>query len=223
LSDTDPVTDAALKRGRFVKLSLLLLAVLGLNFGGSWLAQQIDFQLFPRHDSMLQFMVLGAVLLYLLLMTIPFMPGIEIGLALMLLMGSKGALLVYLCTVAALSISFVIGRRLPPRLIIKLLNWLHLYRAGRLLTRLEPMDQQQRLQFLYQKAPRKLLPILLKHRYLAVIVMLNLPGNALIGGGGGICMIAGMSRLFPFPVYLLLLAIAVAPVPLLFYFELFQG
>jgi hypothetical protein len=141
----------------------------------------------------------------------------------MLLLGNKGALLVYLCTLVALSISFVIGRNFPVRLILGLLNWLHLYRAGRLLVRLEPMDQQQRLQFLYRSAPRKWIPLLLKHRYLSVVVMLNLPGNALIGGGGGIGMIAGMSRLFPFPVFVLLTAIAVAPIPMLFYFELIRG
>jgi hypothetical protein len=34
--------------------------------------------------------------------------------------------------------------------------------------------------------------------------------------GGGIGLIAGMSRLFPFPKYLLLVCVAITPVPLLF-------
>lgn len=38
--------------------------------------------------------------------------------------------------------------------------------------------------------------------------------NILIGGGGGIALMAGMSRLFPLPVYLLTVICAVAPVPL---------
>lgn len=46
------------------------------------------------------------------------------------------------------------------------------------------------------------------------MVGLNLPGNALIGGGGGIALMAGMSRLFSFPLFLLSLTVAVSPVPL---------
>ena len=180
---------------------------------------QIEFQLFPRHDSMLQFMVLGVTLLYVLLMAIPFMPGIEIGLALMILLGSKGALLVYLSTVLALSLSFIIGRRTPPHLIKQLLHWFHLYEASALVAQLEPLGQQQRLKLLYEKAPSKLVPFLLRHRYLAIVATLNLPGNALIGGGGGIGVIAGMSKIFPFYAFILTVAVATAPVPILFLFE----
>ncbi|MBL4615404.1 MAG: hypothetical protein JKY27_11110 [Magnetovibrio sp.] len=58
------------------------------------------------------------------------------------------------------------------------------------------------------------MPFLLRHRYLAVVVALNVPGNALIGGGGGICMAAGISGLFSWPRFLISIAIAVSPVPL---------
>ena len=209
-----------LKSIRFVKCLLFVIVVVSINIGGTWLTHQIEFQLFPRHDSMLQFMVIGSTLLYVLLMTVPFMPGIEIGLALMILLGNKGALLIYLCTLIALAISFIIGRRTPPHLIILLLNWFHLYKASVLIAQLEPLDQQQRLKLLYEKTPRKLVPFLLRHRYLAIVAILNLPGNALIGGGGGIGVIAGMSKIFPFYVFILLVAVAVAPIPLLFYFEI---
>ena len=193
--------------------------MLSINFGGTWLIQQIEFQLFPRHESMLQFIVFGATLLYILLMALPFMPGIEIGLAVMILLGSKGALLIYLSTVLALSISFVIGRMTPPHLIRQLLDWFHLYKASALIAQLEPLDQQQRLKLLYEKAPSKLVPFLLKHRYLAIVAILNLPGNALIGGGGGIGVIAGMSKIFPFYAFISVVAVATAPVPLFFFFE----
>jgi hypothetical protein len=219
LADINHAQAPPLKFRRFVKFLLLVLLVVSINIGGTWLIQQIDFQLFPRHDSMLQFVILCSALLYVLLMAIPFMPGIEIGLAVMILLGNKGALLIYLCTVMALAISFIIGRKTPPLLIILLLNWFHLYKASALIAQLKPLDQQQRLKLLYEKAPRKLVPFLLRHRYLAIVAILNLPGNALIGGGGGISVIAGMSKIFPFYVFILLVAVAVAPVPLLFYFE----
>jgi hypothetical protein len=49
-------------------------------------------------------------------------------------------------------------------------------------------------------------------------VLINLPGNMLVGGGGGIALVAGMTRLFSWPAFLLTVAVAVAPVPLLIYF-----
>jgi hypothetical protein len=197
---------------------LLLVAVVGvLNFGGAWFAEQIDLQIFPRHDSMLHVAILVAIAAYFLLMVIPFLPGIEVGLALMMTLGSKGALLVYLCTLAALASSFAIGRMIPSRPLCLLLDWLHLHRAGALLRQMEPLDARQRIAFLDQQAPARIAPFLLKHRLLAIAAALNLPGNSLLGGGGGIGLLVGMSGVVPFRHYLLVVAIAVAPVPLFFF------
>lgn len=207
------------KKSRYIKLLVLLAIIVALNIGGAWLSHQVDFQLFPRHEPMLHAIVLVAVVLYVLLMATPFMPGIEIGLALMLLLGNKGAILIYLCTLLALSISFTIGRKIPSRFIYLLLNWLHLYKASALVRQLEPLSQQQRLELLYEKAPSRIAPFLLSHRYLAIVAVVNLPGNALIGGGGGIGLIVGLSRIIPFHAYLGVLAIAVAPVPLWFFLQ----
>jgi len=207
------------KSTHYFKIVLILAILVTINWGGTWLAHQINFQIFPRHEPILHTIVLGAVLLYILLMAVPFMPGIEIGLALMVMLGSKGALLVYLCTLVALSISFTVGRTIPPRLVYRLLNWLYLYKASALVRQLEPLNQLERLRLLQEKAPAKIAPFLLNHRYLTVAVALNLPGNALIGGGGGIGLIVGMSKIIPFHAYIALLAIAIAPVPLWFYIQ----
>jgi len=61
--------------------------------------------------------------------------------------------------------------------------------------------------------------LLLKHLYLTIAVVLNLPGNALIGGGGGIGLMVGMSGVVPFYKYLAIVAIAVLPVPLIIYLQ----
>jgi hypothetical protein len=203
----------------YLKIAVILTIIVALNIGGSWLEHLVNFQLFPRHDSMLRAIVLVALLVYVLLMATPFMPGIEIGLALMLMLGSKGILLVYLCTLVALSISFIVGKIIPAHLVYQFLNWLHLYKAGILVRQLEPLNQQERIMLLNEKAPSKLAPFLLKHRYLMIAIILNLPGNALIGGGGGIGLIAGMSNIVSFHAYIALLAIAIAPVPLLFFLQ----
>ena len=205
---------------RLFKFLIFVAAIAALNFGGNWIMLHLDFQLFPRHDSLMHAAILGIAIAYVLLMAIPFMPGIEVGLALMMMLGHKGALLVYLCTLAALSLSFAVGRMIPASALIHLLDWLHLDRVSKWIERLEPLGRQQRLDLLYSMAPSRVVPLLLRHRYLAVLVILNLPGNALIGGGGGIGMVAGMSRLFPFPLFVLLISLAVAPIPILVYFEI---
>ncbi|WP_372600364.1 hypothetical protein [Amphritea sp.] len=210
-------SDVPSRRLRYTKLGLIIGIIVSLYFGGSWLAQQLNFQVFPRHDSMLTTVVLGTAVVYILLMATPFMPGIELGLMLLMMLGSKGALLVYLCTLTALMISFIVGRSLSPRLIYRFLRWLHLSRASALVLRLEPLNPQERLQLLRQNLPAYLAPVLVNYRYLTIAVLLNLPGNALVGGGGGIGLVAGMSGMIKLPGFFLLVAVAVAPVPLWFF------
>jgi hypothetical protein len=55
---------------------------------------------------------------------------------------------------------------------------------------------------------------LLRFRYLALAVAFNIPGNYLVGGGGGIALMAGVSRLYSVPGFLFTIALSVAPVPL---------
>jgi len=157
---------------------------------------------------------LGSFGLYILLMTLPFMPGIEIGLTLMLFLGSKGVVLVYLCTLIALSISFLIGQKIPLQRFAKFLDWLHLKKARDLILEMETLSPGERVTTLHKKAPAKIVPHLLNHRYLAIAILLNLPCNAVIGGGGGIGLIVGMSGLITYPRYLLLIAVAISPVPI---------
>ena len=204
---------------RYLKYGLIVLLIVAMNVGGGWLAQQIEFQLYPRHEQALHIVLLGFIGLYILLMALPFMPGIEVGLALMMVLGSKGVVLVFACTLLALSISFAIGRLVSCRTMCSVLSWLHFDKARAMVEQVEPMSPQQRLEFLYQRAPARVVPFLLDHRYLTIAALLNLPGNALVGGGGGIGLIAGMSRIIPFYCYILVIAVAIAPIPLFVWFQ----
>ena len=197
----------------YLKMTLILAIAVLLSAGGSWVASQVNMQIFPHRETML----LLAVIAYIFLMAIPFMPAIEVGLGLMFLMGSTGAILAYVCTLIALSISFVAGRIVPPRLVCRFFRWLHLLKASKLISELEPLSHQERLELLHAKAPSKLTPLLLRHRNLAIAIALNLPGNALIGGGGGIGFITGMSMIIRFRTYFTVLALAIAPLPLSFF------
>lgn len=64
-------------------------------------------------------------------------------------------------------------------------------------------------------APSRLVPALLRRRYLALMVLFDLPGNSM--PGGGIALAAGMSGLFSFPLFVGTVLIAIAPAPLFFY------
>jgi hypothetical protein len=219
------IADAGVHRGR-AKLAagimIFLAIILCLNYGVSRLADLLAFQMYPSKLNIAVFIVFASAALYLVLMMIPFMPGMEVGLMLMAMLGVRGILLVYLCTVLALSLSFLVGRLIPPRYVCRALGWLRLERAQKLVKDIEPLGPEERLRFLARVAPSKIVPFLLRHRYLVLAALFNLPGNAIIGNGGGIALIAGMSRLFPFPKYLLMVCLAITPVPLLFLLQAAQ-
>ena len=200
---------------RFLKISLIVGSLVLLNYGGNWVVEQINFQLWPMHEHLMITMLWLSIVVYVLWMAIPFVPGIELGLALMVMLGPKGVVLVYLCTLFSLSLSFTIGRLIPLSVFARFFGWLHLHKAQDLVLQLEPLNSEERLDFLMRTAPSKVTPFLLKHRYLMIAIALNLPGNALIGGGGGIGLITGMSRLYPFPRYILLVSLAITPLPIM--------
>ncbi|SFS13819.1 hypothetical protein [Yoonia litorea] len=143
------------------------------------------------------------LLLYVVLLAIPFVPSAEIGLAVMLALGSSMAVPVYAATVLGLTIAFIAGRHA------------HLYRRGNgagddLWTSDGIALLQDRL------CHRPALRRLLRFRGLAFIAMINMPANTVVGGGGGIAMAMGYSRLLTFRQFLFCAAVAVAPVPTLF-------
>lgn len=159
--------------------------------------------------------ILALVLLaYAALIAVPFVPGIEIGLALLMLSGPQLALPVYLCTVTGLTLAFLVGRWVPYSALRRVFLDLRLRRAAGLVAMLEPLPPTRRLALLRRQLPARLGPLMVKYRYVGLAILINTPGNALIGGGGGICLIAGLSRLFHPRAIVLTLAIAVAPVPL---------
>lgn len=208
-------TTAAMSRVKLlIKIAIIVGIAALLNYGGHLVVDRIEFQLWPEHDHIVVTMFWLSVLAYVLLMALPFAPGIELGLALMMVLGPKGVALVYFCTLLSLSLSFMVGRLIPLEIFARFLGWLHLQNARDLLIRIGPLESEQKLNYLLNTAPSRIIPFLLKHRYLMVAFILNLPGNALVGGGGGIGVIAGMSGLYPFLRYLVMISLAISPLPL---------
>jgi hypothetical protein len=124
--------------------------------------------------------------------------------------------LIYLATAASLMIAYLVGRLLPPKLLQRGLTGLGLKRAATIVQDGSAMTNDE-LNARLQSLSGGKMGMFLRYRYLALALAVNMPGNVILGGGGGIAMMAGLSRLFdPLP-FLLTVLLAVLPVPLLFY------
>ena len=192
------------------RLALLMGALVAVYMGSGSLLLELDL---PNWSSW----ILGpGILIYALVLSIPFVPGVELGLGLMVVFGRPGVALVYVGTLLGLSLAFMAGRRLPKSALTSLLDWLHLpvVRDGiRELMEVSPTEAVDRVHAL---VPERIGSRLARHRYLLLALAINLPGNVLIGGGGGIALLAGMSGRFRYRWFLAACSVAVAPVPLLF-------
>jgi len=196
------------------RVALVAGTALALALAGSWAVGQHGLQIAPGQAHVLDAMIAAALLAYVLAMALPFVPGIEIGLALMMLLGEDGIVLVYLATQLALVLSYLMGKWVPTRYVGAAFRWLRMEHAARLLETIEAVPPAGRAAYLSTRAPARWLAALGRHPGLALATVLNLPGNAVIGGVGGIGMIAGMCRAYPLAHYLVLVAAATTPVPL---------
>jgi hypothetical protein len=95
-----------------------------------------------------------------------------------------------------------------------MLTVFRLRKAADLVSRAARLPRQARVEMLLDGAPPRVVALALRHRYIALALAVNTPGNAVIGGGGGIMFLAGLSGIFaPLPTALSIM-IAVSPVPL---------
>lgn len=174
----------------------------------------LSFPIRPGNEDTVHRTIMISATLYALLLAVPFVPGAEIGVALMAMLGPRIALLVYICTLAGLSLSYIVGRLIPIKTLAQLAKDMRLERTRQLLEDIEPLDKKERLDLLIGRAPKRLLPLLLRYRYLALAAALNIPGNYIVGGGGGIALFAGVSQLFSATGFFITIILAVAPVPI---------
>lgn len=161
-------------------------------------------------------MIASGLLAYVVFSAIPFVPGAEIGLGLLMVMGSSGAVLVYLGMVSALNLAFLAGRYVPVAWVCAFLQSFGLQKAHDLVQKSAELNEEERARFIEKNAPSRLVPFLLRRRYVTLAVLFNMPGNVVLGGGGGIAFAAGACRLFGTWPFVLTTLIAVAPVPLAF-------
>lgn len=189
---------------------LVLAVVLALTLSGGLLAHGIyqiaEFQKWAR-DAILGDPVIWFILFaYVVLIAVPFVPGAELGLLLIAVFGVPIVGHVYLATVLALVLSFSVGRCVPESMLFRILTRLD----ARAL--LNGSDNQR-------SSGRPWVDRILQHRCVTLIILINTPGNSLLGGGGGIALAAGASRLFSWREFVSSVLIGVAPVPMIVLFR----
>lgn len=173
----------------FVWVALLVLGH-SLSHMGFHDAQSM---LFSMRESLGPASIVLLVIVYGVVLAMPFLPGVELGLLIMAVFGPAGALAAYVATLVGLILAYAVGRALPEQVVAKLLE-----RIGVVV----PRDGM-------------VSGTLVNHRHLALAVCLNFPGNAALGGGGGVALLCGVSRQFSLRAFVLTLAIAISPVPIL--------
>ena len=196
------------------RFALVLGGVAAVLYGIDWLKAQIMLLENAASTRAMTGLMIAMLILYALLLAIPFVPGVEIGVALLLIQGATAAPMVYAATVTGLALAFVVGQIVSLPWLIGLLHDLRLRRIAAWLERIDAVPAAQRLSAMRDRLPRQLVPFVVQYRYATIAIALNTPGNIAIGGGGGILLVAGLSRVFTTPAMLLVIALATAPVPL---------
>lgn len=194
-----------------MRIALIAIVAYLVHLSISWI---MNFAEGAQNTPLIFGLMFVLLLAYAVLISIPFVPGIEIALSLMLIRGPDVVIWVYVATIFGLFISFLAGQYLSYAYLKKVFHDLRLKRACDLIETLQPLSRHDRLELIEDKLPRVLRPFLVEGRYAVVAALINIPGNALIGGGGGILLMAGLSRLYTTGWIIVTLMVAVAPIPI---------
>lgn len=128
--------------------------------------------------------VLIAAVFYAVLLAIPFFPSVEFGWLIMAAFGTIGILAIWLVTPLGLLLAYGIGYWLRDW------HWVARVRQRAAALPAQPSNNWR------QRSLSWGLTRLGTHPYLMLVVLINLPGNWVIGGGGGIGIMAGASGLY---------------------------
>ena len=133
---------------------------MGLIVLGNYILESIldglDFEITPVNEPTVHRIIMTSMVAYIFLMALPFVPGAEIGFGVMMLLGPKIVPLVYLSTITSLFLSFLIGKLIPEKMLIKFLHDIHLTKTSLFLAEIEGLDLDQRFNLLLERSPKKL-------------------------------------------------------------------
>ncbi len=173
------------------------------------------------HDAMGMGALLASAIALAILLGLPFVPSVEMGLMMMVVFGREGAVAAWLATIAGLAMAHAAGRYMPS-------EWLHHWMERHGLLQDGGEQGGSPMLILMDRlhlSPRRGLRVgafLLRHRYLLFAALINMPGNSVLGGGGGIALVCGFTRLYRWPLFILTVALASLPIPLAVFFGLIR-
>ena len=202
------------RSGAVLRFALLIAFLIVATWAAHMVREALDLRIRPENEQQVHRAIMMGAAAYVGLLALPFVPGAEIGLAMLAAFGAGIAPLIYGATVASMMLAYTIGRFLPISALERLLSFLRMRRAADLVARAEELSPDERLSMLLDGQSKRTVAWGLRYRYVALALAVNTPGNSIIGGGGGIMMMAGLSGIFSPVTTLLTVVLAVSPVPL---------
>lgn len=173
------------------------------------------------HEGLGMGALLASAFMLAVLLGLPFVPSVEMGLMMMAVFGREGAIAAWLATIAGLSLAHAAGRYMPADRVQHWLKRHGLLTADRIPSK-SPMTQLLNRLRLSESKAHRIVAFMSRHRYLLFALLINLPGNSVLGGGGGIALVSGFARLYRWPWFLLTVALASLPIPLAVFFGLIR-
>jgi putative Mn2+ efflux pump MntP len=116
--------------GLIIRISILIAFIMLATWGVHVIREAMDLQTRPDNEQQVHKAIMTGAMAYVGFLAMPFVPGAEIGIALLAGFGAATAPLIYVCTVAAMMLAFTIGRFLPITALERLLRALRLRRAA---------------------------------------------------------------------------------------------
>ena len=156
-----------------------------------------------RNSDAVFYSLIIACVCYGLLLMLPFVPALELGLLLMSIYGADGIIGAYVATVSALMLSFFVGCKLGQH---RKIHWSA--NESKTQTSRQKQIRNRLLMGFYKNVSRR--------PYMSLALLLNMPGNVVLGGAGGIAMMAGASGHMQFFRYGLTVMLATSVLPILF-------
>ncbi len=188
-----------------MKILSLILLVMAILF--YWLDVATHLELLVDYNrNLANYSLVIACICYGLLLMLPFFPALEAGLLIMAMYGVDGVVGAYITTVVSLLLSFLLG--------YILMKNNHLAWVKNIARKNLKANPNKRL----NKIMVKVLNTLNVRPYFSLALLLNMPGNSLLGGGGGIAMMAGASGAVQFYKYSLTVLVATSIIPVLILF-----
>ena len=200
--------------GIVLRVAILIAVLVLATWGAHMVRDALNLQIRPDNEQQVHRMIMLGAAAYIGLLALPFVPGAEIGLAMLAAFGAAIAPLIYICTVASMLLAYTVGRFLPVELLERALSAMRMRRAADLVARAAPLSGEDRVAMLLEGQSARAMQFAIRYRYVGLALAVNMPGNSVIGGGGGIMLMAGLSGIFSPLATVATIALAVSPVPL---------